>query len=842
MAILTREELERRKKAQQGTELGSRVGLVKEAAQNANLATDFKLATPQQRGSLIGMTQDIRKSDKISPISTPTATQTPTQDKITTQTTPTMLEAPKQPVISSDESECIGKGGTWDSVRKVCTYGKGIDPITGQDRLAKQESEFEIASRLGFPNPEQYITKTPELEAEELLQKQQDERTQLDLKLEQKRKEVAEQLEASKGSVIASTAQGREGIQASALQAIRNRFIGKAEQRSQAMLDQYNQLEYQLKQVQEKQKEALISKNIEAQRRYALEAEQIRLKQKQADAESIQEMRAMNKEASEIKQQNTNNFFNTVEALGGMFADLDTSTLSNLIKNTNIDMGTAIMLQKTSLLQRQEDETKDLRVKEKFRLEREKMIKDIKQIGKEKDTQSMQDFKFYQELQATAPVSAKKFAIMKNIIDKPKSEYDRQIETLDIQLKKTNIEKVRSDILKQKSDLSQLSQIYGDGDNNIINKLSMETIGTVPTRTEGRYGNEGQCGAFVNDILGVPQGFFGDSFESKASKINKTINEIPSAGDVFISTIGNEEIGHVGFVKSVQLDDLGRATVTLADSNRNGDRKYGERTVTLDSALSPNGEGIVGYYSPVKASQSGVNSPVGADWGNTYKKIVNTKTIAGASRLSDKDVEKRENDLFEAIKTGDKEYANEIIRGLILNDKRVGDSIYDNAGLKTGLENLKNILTEYKESGNKTNILTAIAETGANYLGVTTDEQLAKAKNQLGVLVADYIRAISGTAASDREVQRLLDNMPKIKNIDSFNMTLLDNLENIANQRVQSSVNTFLGSYKNTAKDIFPEFYEKDINDYVQMYQSTSQQQSSAYTQEELDQINEIFQ
>tara|TARA_R110000744_G_C19356356_1_gene560909 strand:+ start:435 stop:536 length:102 start_codon:yes stop_codon:yes gene_type:complete len=33
-------------------------------------------------------------------------------------------------------------------------------------------------------------------------------------------------------------------------------------------------------------------------------------------------------------------------------------------------------------------------------------------------------------------------------------------------------------------------------------------------------------------------------------------------------------------------------------------------------------------------------------------------------------------------------------------------------------------------------------------------------------LVADYIRAISGTAASDVEVERLLKNFPSIKNID----------------------------------------------------------------------------
>lgn len=100
-----------------------------------------------------------------------------------------------------------------------------------------------------------------------------------------------------------------------------------------------------------------------------------------------------------------------------------------------------------------------------------------------------------------------------------------------------------------------------------------------------------------------------------------------------------------------------------------------------------------------------------------------------------------------------------------------------------------------------------MAETVANKFGTTTDIQLAKSKNQLGVLVADYIRAISGTAASDTEVQRLIGNMPQMKNIDSFNMGLIDNLQNIADRRIQSKLNTYLGAKKDQAPNLFPEFY-----------------------------------
>lgn len=85
----------------------------------------------------------------------------------------------------------------------------------------------------------------------------------------------------------------------------------------------------------------------------------------------------------------------------------------------------------------------------------------------------------------------------------------------------------------------------------------------------------------------------------------------------------------------------------------------------------------------------------------------------------------------QALKSGDKQYAAELIRGLMVNDKRVGDTVYDNAELKTGLENLKGLLTNYKASGGNTGVLRYMAEKVANFAGTTTDSELAKAKNQL---------------------------------------------------------------------------------------------------------------
>lgn len=200
---------------------------------------------------------------------------------------------------------------------------------------------------------------------------------------------------------------------------------------------------------------------------------------------------------------------------------------------------------------------------------------------------------------------------------------------------------------------------------------------------------------------------------------------------------------------------------------------------------------------------------ISAEQWNAYNKLLNTKVIAGASKLSDSERENMVASMKQAIYEWDSDYANEILRWVMLNDKRVWDSIYDNEQLKSWLWLVRTTLEEFSKSWN-TNVLRSMAEKAANYLGTTTDEQLAKANNQLWVLVADYIRSISGTAASDREVSRLVNNLPNIKNVKSFNLSLLDNLETIANTKMKTNIELFLGNYKSMASTLFPEVYTSD--------------------------------
>ena len=56
---------------------------------------------------------------------------------------------------------------------------------------------------------------------------------------------------------------------------------------------------------------------------------------------------------------------------------------------------------------------------------------------------------------------------------------------------------------------------------------------------------------------------------------------------------------------------------------------------------------------------------------------------------------------------------------------------------------------------------------------MTTDTALAQLQTQMGTTMANYIKSISGTAASDSEVVRLMGNMANIGNIESLNTAIV---------------------------------------------------------------------
>lgn len=110
--------------------------------------------------------------------------------------------------------------------------------------------------------------------------------------------------------------------------------------------------------------------------------------------------------------------------------------------------------------------------------------------------------------------------------------------------------------------------------------------GTVWGAAWGRK-NAGQCGAFVNDLTGVGMG---DSFASKAAKIDKSISL--AAGNVQVGDVAvfkGGTTGHVAIVEQVLQDGPdGQTTIRLMEANVHGDGKvtHGRQVTASDPSLA----------------------------------------------------------------------------------------------------------------------------------------------------------------------------------------------------------------------------------------------------------------
>jgi len=130
--------------------------------------------------------------------------------------------------------------------------------------------------------------------------------------------------------------------------------------------------------------------------------------------------------------------------------------------------------------------------------------------------------------------------------------------------------------------------------NTILEKISSAPIGQKLDR--------GQCGEFVNDVLGLSS-YFGDYLDNRDGQIGKRerINsQTPAVGSVFIEDV-NTTNGHVGIIKSLNSD----GTYTVVEANYKGDETLGTRVI------DPSKDTILGYFDPTQAgiSTGGAKTP-----------------------------------------------------------------------------------------------------------------------------------------------------------------------------------------------------------------------------------------
>lgn len=142
------------------------------------------------------------------------------------------------------------------------------------------------------------------------------------------------------------------------------------------------------------------------------------------------------------------------------------------------------------------------------------------------------------------------------------------------------------------------------------------------------------------------------------------------------------------------------------------------------------------------------------------------------------------------VKAWDEEWMTVAYRNMVMKDKDFKKSFDDTTIFANSLDTIQSMINDYEKAGKSTNALKAMAEKVWRKLWVTTDTALAQLQTQFGTTMANYIKSISGTAASDAEVQRLMGNMANIGNVSELNTAIVSQVKENAMNGIKTMINT----------------------------------------------------
>lgn len=172
---------------------------------------------------------------------------------------------------------------------------------------------------------------------------------------------------------------------------------------------------------------------------------------------------------------------------------------------------------------------------------------------------------------------------------------------------------------------------------------------------------------------------------------------------------------------------------------------------------------------------------------------------------SDDDVKAYSDAIRKYASRGDKETVYQLYRNQVLKDKN-NATVYDNAtDIQSGINNLQSLIKQYENSGGKMNIFNGTIQKVIQKTWSAGNPLLLQISQQLGMLTADYIRQISGTAAADKEVERLTALMPSLNSTFDRAIILSDWFKKRVGKTAQNAIENTMGKNKGMFKEIFGE-------------------------------------
>lgn len=342
-----------------------------------------------------------------------------------------------------------------------------------------------------------------------------------------------------------------------------------------------------------------------------------------------------------------------------------------------------------------------------------------------------------------------------------------------------------------------------------------------------------QCGEYSNDALGKP-GFFGDSLESKRSRINSAT---PAAGGSFIQDTGTDT-GHVGQVEGVRYDDNGRPVqMQISDSNYKGKDKF-DRTV-IDISYKSDGTPVYkrngktvkidGFYA-AKTGGNGTFEFSGASKSSIGDKKLQNEFNLVSTSLSSEQLKNATTQLKAYIQNGDKKGAENYINQIAIQHLSGAEKDNYNS-MSDVMSESSRVLREYDSNGVKGGAWAQIANSNKKWADMDQDPKYLQFYGDALRATAGFKHLLSGSNVTPSEMeqsQAFLPNnndtpndiMIKIKGMHDFAQRITGNILNRAkgvSSTDQQSEPAFSGTqntsaFSKAAKSISNTVIMKDRN------------------------------
>lgn len=333
--------------------------------------------------------------------------------------------------------------------------------------------------------------------------------------------------------------------------------------------------------------------------------------------------------------------------------------------------------------------------------------------------------------------------------------------------------------MKAYMDSMGLSGVYAPTDSKY--EVSATQNGIRVGVEEGQRFTRGQCGEFVNDVLGIG---VGDLLSDKTKFIDESV-VVPQPGMAFVMGAQGDaaKYGHIGIVESVNPD----GSFNTVESNANGDEKITREHRSVNE--------VIGFIKPKKSEYIGgeASTQFGAPGEYTPSQTIDFQTYLSERDYPSGIESKSEKEAFKMA-------FNEYVSYLQSPDTPITDVLSSTIGGKNLLANELDKLTKFNITSDQLEVLEdniMDANTGP-ILGILKsanpyDDKAKLIKAQLIQIVPGLARGVFGEVGvlTDADIERYTQTLPNLQSTAAQKELLLQMTKDMIARSAESTLRGF---------------------------------------------------